>query len=759
MKILYKYILKETYPPAILSLAVFSFILIINLLFQLAELIVEQGFSFYKGSLFFVAALPVLLSYTVPIATLSGVLIAVSRLSSDREITAMKASGVNTSKLLVPLLTSSFFLSVVLAIFNFYLVPYCSDFQDKMVSSTITNKVVIRSLKPKEFFDKIENILLFVDDYDDKNQVYKNLLVYQNPKEGLEILTLAKSAKPINEGDEKISFIIKDGKSYTFKNKTPGDVEVSSFDEQILRIEQQKQTAQKDKPDLTSISTPLLFQLAFGKNRGDDFYTFEYEFFRRIANSIVVIIFILIAFPLGIADIGGGKNASFSISILLILLYWIVQSSLGNLSLKGKMGPFWGAFGPTIIFLLLSIPLNIRGGEKLWKIRERIFHLPLLMKFTTISSEKNIAAQEKGSSLFRRKILDIYITKFNVRFIFITLCSLILLDFIIETRGFIGYLSTFKKVTLLLKYLFFKSFSLLPGLTPFALLIGVLITAAVLERRSELTAIKASGISLLRVSVTFLVIAVIASFTIFALQETVIPKTTKKSLKLKDSLKNYYSRHLSTDQDVWVFSKDDNVLYHYNLYSRKDKSFQGLSIYFLDSDMNLKDRFRAKRALYIEDKTIEFKKGWWFRENNKNQFEYIESGKIKIPQSKDFLVLPENIDAQTLSMRKMNKLIKDLQNKGIKTIRMQVEYYKKIADPLGGIVLVLLGLPFAFLGGRRGSLYGISIALGLSFFYTVFSAIMKSVGQMGWLDPMLSSLFSPLIFSVLGLMALLKIKT
>jgi len=93
LKILYKYILKESYPPAILSLAVFSFILIINLLFQLAELIVEQGFSLYKGSLFFIAALPVLLSYTVPIATLSGVLIAVSRLSSDREITANESIG------------------------------------------------------------------------------------------------------------------------------------------------------------------------------------------------------------------------------------------------------------------------------------------------------------------------------------------------------------------------------------------------------------------------------------------------------------------------------------------------------------------------------------------------------------------------------------------------------------------------------------------------------------------------------------------
>jgi len=69
--------------------------------------------------------------------------------------------------------------------------------------------------------------------------------------------------------------------------------------------------------------------LAFGKNRGDDFYTFEYEFFRRIANSIVVIIFILIAFPLGIASFGGGKTQVLAFQYFLFFFIGLSRVALG----------------------------------------------------------------------------------------------------------------------------------------------------------------------------------------------------------------------------------------------------------------------------------------------------------------------------------------------------------------------------------------------------------------------------------------------
>lgn len=762
MKKLFRYMLKETYPPTFLALGIFSFILIINLFFQLAELIVEHGFSLLNGFLYFFSSLPALLSYTLPIAVLTGILVGVSRLSSDREIIAMRASGINISCILLPFMALAFAVSLLLFLFNFYLVPFCGALQEQLTSRGITAKTITRSLKPGEFFDKIPDVLIFVQDYSTKDESYNNILIYQNPKEGIEIFTKAKSAKVLEDPKrEEVGFIVKEGLSYTFKNKTPGVVESSSFQEQIIRLEGIK-SSEPNKSDLIVMELPLLLQMAFGKEGEklrEDYYIYRYEFFRRIANSIVVFVFILLALPLGVSEIGGGKGSSYSLSIILVLFYWVFQSGLGNLTLKGKISPLIGGFLPIVIFALISIPLNINGGERVWRLKEKVSHFPLFKKITTVRLERQRKDKQSSFSFYFRKTLDIYLTKYNIRFFLLTLFALLMLNFVVETRGFVGYLSNFKKIVLFIKYSFFRSIGLIPVLSAFALLIGVLITCAVLERRSELTAIKASGISLFRISATFIFISIIISFGIFLLQEAVIPKTNQKAIKIKDKIKNFYSRHLSSDQDVWLFNFQDKMLYHYNYYDRNEKVFHGLSIYYFNKDLTLEKRFRSKRASFLDEHNIRYRQGWWWKINSKENFQFIEKGEMALPHTKNFLILPEYIDSQTLSMKKLKRLINNLSQKGIKTTRLQVEYFKKLSEAFSCFVLVVIGLPFAFQGGRKGSLYGIFIAISLSLVFIVFSALMKSVGQMGWIDPFWAALSPSFLFTLTGFIALLKIRT
>jgi LPS export ABC transporter permease LptG/LPS export ABC transporter permease LptF len=763
LRIFYRYILKEVYPPSLLSLVVFSFVLLINLLFQLAEMVVEQGFSLTDGFLYFICALPSLLSVTIPVSALAGVLVGVSRLSSEREIIAMRAGGINVSALLFPLTVMGLILSFLLLIFNFFLIPDFSSYQDKLNQSSISGRIITRSLRPNQFFDRIPDLLIFVKSFDPRDQSYKNLLIYQNPKEGVETLTVAGSAKVLEDkGKGEIGFLVNNGKTCTFKNKTPGNVEITTFEQQVLKL----QLAQKDqsvKKDLVSMATPVLLQRAFPENdiqAQEESYLFKYEFSRRISNSLVIVVFILLAFPLGMANIGGGKGASFSISILLVVLYWVMQSALGNLALKGRIEPAFAAWAPLVILLAVAAFLNMKGGEKIWLVKEWFNHLPWLQKLSAQKVEEKDRGREKLFSFYSLKTLDKYILSLNVRFFSIVLLSLLCLDWIIETRGFIGYLSSGRKLVLYFKYLAARSIGIIPVLAPFAILITVLIVTAVLERRSELVAVKASGISLFRISASFLVTSLLLSLFIIGLQETVMPGANQKAIKLKDAFKNYYSRHLASDEDVWLYSGQDSVLYHYNFYNRKEKYFQAFSMYLFDkTTLELKERFRAKQASFIQGNELAFKQGWWWRSGGEKNFEFKDKGTLMIANDKNFLVLPPYLDAETLSMKKLKKLIGNLSDKGIKTTRLSVEYYKKITDGFASVVLVLLGLPFAFQGGRRGSLYGISIALGLSLLYYTVSAVFKAVGQMEWLDPSLASLFPLFLFSLLGAMMLLKIRT
>lgn len=763
MRIFYRYILKEVLPPSLLSLVVFSFVLLINILFQLAEMIVEQGLSLGDGLVYFACTLPSLFSITIPVSILSGVLVAVSRMSAEREMTAMRACGVNVSSLLKPLGIFGAGAAVLLLLFNFWLVPVFASYQERLSRGSVSGKMITRSLQPNQFFDRIPGLLIYVKEFDAKDQSYKRLMIYQNPKEGVENITIAESARVLEDrGTGEIGFIVSNGKTCTFKNKTPGDVNILSFDEQTLKL-QMAQKPSSVKKDLVSMPAPVLLQRAFpqaGAGDAEETHIFRYEFSRRIGNSLIVIVFIFLAFPLGMANIGGGKGASFSLSILLVLLFWVMQSALGNLALKGRLQPEFAAWCPVLALLAISILLNRNGGEKMWRIREWFGHLAFMRRFAE-REEREEPRESAGLPGFRSiRTLDRYILSLNVKFFSIVLLSLLVLDWIIETRGLIGYISSGKKAVIYVKYLAAKSVGILPAMAPFAMLITVLIVSALLERRSELTAMKASGISLFRVSWNFLVTAFVLSAGIMLLQETVMPGANLKAIKMKDSFKNFYSRHLASDEDVWLFNKKDAVLYHYNYYNRKEKFFQAFSVYYFDSEtLALRERFRAKRVEIGKGNSVSYKKGWWWRDAGERSFEFRESGVLNIPDDKDFLILPPYLDSETLSMKKLGKLIDNLSEKGISTARLSVEYYRKIADGFASFVLVLIGLPFAFQGGRRGSLYGISTALGLSLLYYTVSAVFKSVGQMEWLDPSLASLFPMLIFSVIGGMMLLKVRT
>jgi lipopolysaccharide export system permease protein len=105
---LYRYLIKELLPSFLLGLMGFTFILLTGRILQLTELFVNKGvpLGYILRLLYFL--LPSFLVLTIPMATLLSVLLAFNRLSSDNEITALKASGVSLYQMIPPVLVFAF---------------------------------------------------------------------------------------------------------------------------------------------------------------------------------------------------------------------------------------------------------------------------------------------------------------------------------------------------------------------------------------------------------------------------------------------------------------------------------------------------------------------------------------------------------------------------------------------------------------------------------------------------------------------------
>src|SRR5437764_15022471 len=97
-----RYILSEITGPLALGFLVYTFILLLNFLFQSAEMIIRRGLPVAIVGRLLLYTLPNIVVLTIPMSLLFGILIAVGRLSSDSQLIAMRSSGISLVTLYRP---------------------------------------------------------------------------------------------------------------------------------------------------------------------------------------------------------------------------------------------------------------------------------------------------------------------------------------------------------------------------------------------------------------------------------------------------------------------------------------------------------------------------------------------------------------------------------------------------------------------------------------------------------------------------------
>ena len=158
MKILTKYTIKEFVPPFLTSLLCLTLILLLEEIFRLTRLFVKKGVSPLYLLELLIYVLPATIVVTIPMSTLIGILIAFGRLSTDNEITAMRAHGVSFQQLLVPMLITSAFLSVTDLVFMDYALPHGNaaysslkrDISRKNPTFVLEEGMVMKEMESKE---------------------------------------------------------------------------------------------------------------------------------------------------------------------------------------------------------------------------------------------------------------------------------------------------------------------------------------------------------------------------------------------------------------------------------------------------------------------------------------------------------------------------------------------------------------------------------------------------------------------------------
>ena len=177
MKTLRTYVLNEFFPPFIISLAVFTSIMLIGRLTkQAAELIVNKGVAVLPVLKLIAYSMPYLLSFTLPVSILSAILLTYSKLSSDNEITAMRASGIGLDRVIFPQVILAVLISLACIPMNDRLVTK-AHFEQRKILQEIGWKKPTALLEPGRPIDDFDGYTLFLSGLARKNKQLRDVTI------------------------------------------------------------------------------------------------------------------------------------------------------------------------------------------------------------------------------------------------------------------------------------------------------------------------------------------------------------------------------------------------------------------------------------------------------------------------------------------------------------------------------------------------------------------------------------------------------
>jgi LPS export ABC transporter permease LptF/LPS export ABC transporter permease LptG len=788
MRRLDRYIFWELLPPTLMSLALYVFLLLMNVLFALAREAIQNDLSLLVVLKLLYFQLPQLLVITLPMSVLMGSLIGIGRLSADSEIIAIQAAGVPLRRMAIPTLA----IGLAAALTSFYFVAFVSP-QGAYAHHQMKREVYLSQytntdrIVPRVFHTQVPGLLLYYDEREEETGAFIRVFLYEEDAQTLtERVTVAHRGElSFDPETGRINLYLEDGSTHVRRlSEEPGEsysvMTFASYQESREAPGYIRAFSGGLRKNLKEMSLPDLRQQVEAARaepnavvRQVRLSQAQAEFHERFALPAAAIVFALLGLPLGVVNRRGGKSSGFAMSLGIVLVYWVGYSILRGVAEKGQMNAAIALWIPNAAFALVAIFLivtrfrrapsgRLLGGLGTFLNRLASFRLGRGQRPASSVPEPEAMPQPPPFP----QLIDRYVAASFLKVFGFVLLSVYLVYILVEFRALVQHMVDNKiPFTTVLHYLVF----MLPRMTlttlPVACLVATLVGIGTMARAREDTAIKAAGVSVYRLMVPLLMVTALICGAAFILQDEVLPTTNP----VADRLWNEIRGRTPSSQDPrhrWVKSTDGRLLM-YKASDPGNRSFQGLSVFDLDpSTYAMRSRIFASQAGF-DGSLWNLGEGWerdFNAEGNRleswSEVDRDLAVKSDIFHSEDSVLLwGIQREPEQMSYRDQSAYIRDLQRRGYDTIELQVALARKITFPLVPLFMVLLGFPFSFRVGTHGSLFGIGLAIAMTVVYWSAMAVFGALGSAEILPPLLAAWAPNVFFGGLGLYLSLHLRT
>jgi LPS export ABC transporter permease LptF/LPS export ABC transporter permease LptG len=772
MRLIDRYICRQVFSHAFLGLGIFTFVFFVPQLVRLMDVVVRHPGSWSTIAVMFLSTFPTILSLTLPMGVLVGVLIALGRLSADSELIAMSALGMGRRRLLVPVGFLAVSATALTFLMTIWLGPLSvrtlRTVEDRLLAGQASYQVA-----PRVFDERFPQMVLYVNDIDSAAIRWKGVFLAGTDK-GVSRLTLAEEAIVIADRREgKLELHLRNGSVHEFSTADPGHYSLSSFRERDLPVE--VKPPEGDRASEPGI--PGRTMRALWKERQTQ-RDASVEFQRRLSFPFACLAFALLAMPIGARPRRGGRAAGFLITLILITAYYLLFT-LGAALARGGAIPIWvGIWSPNVMTAGLGLFLLPRlermpgssgsssifewfASWRIWKIFSR--------------EEQAVSATQNGSSvrrsIFTRKkgrtgipqLLDVYLLRSFIYY------------FVILTVGFIVLFEVFTFFELLddiaqhrtnlvevIEYFVYLACYLFYQLAPLAALVSVLVTLGVMTKNNELVAFKASGLSLYRIALPLLLAGIFLAASLLVLDDTYLPYANQRQDALRNQIKGRPAQTYYQPSRQWIFGEGAKI-YNYELFDSDRELFGGLNVFELNpATFEIRRRIYAARAHWDGQQGIWILESGWIREFDHGRLirytPFLANALNEISEPPSYFNR-EVRQSYQMTWWELQRYIIDLRQAGFDVARLSVQLQKKISFPLVAPIIILLAIPFSILVGTRGAVGGLALGVGIAIVYWAASALTEAMGAVGQLPPLLAAWAPDTVFGFLGLYFFLKMPT
>jgi len=360
-KTLFWYITREVLVPFGMGLFVFTFVLLMFQILKLTEMVVSYGVSVWTVCKIMAYILPPFFVFTVPMSFLLGVMLAISRLSSDSEFTAIKASGISLYQMLPPVMMMAFGAYLVSAFLTVYGEPWGKQSFKIMLAELGRRKATI-GITERIFNDQFNNMIMYVNEVEPGTGELKQVFIAdEREKNNTSVVIASHGTIVSSEQDNALVLALKDGSIHRMPPENRIDYENVRFGAYDILIDMNspEDEDESEKTYLEMNLTELKHQIAVLKAQKNDYmYRRAWtEYHRKFAFPFSCLVFGIVGLTLGINPPRSGRSRGFTVAIMVIAIYYLLFRGGENMGWKAVAHPAVCMWMPNTVLLIFGLVL------------------------------------------------------------------------------------------------------------------------------------------------------------------------------------------------------------------------------------------------------------------------------------------------------------------------------------------------------------------------------------------------------------------